>query len=256
MEILGALQDWEHIVPRLAAVADVAAIDLPGFGKSPRTGPSPKFLGLDRLADCALAVANALGWREPIFLIGHSHGGGVAQVVAAKYPERVAGLGLIGTLGASAHASYRLLSLPGATAFVRLVGRMVRAERFRPLSRAILQRVMSDIFSPEKVPAERLDRELAFLASRPDILVSMVHVTLGRPCAQLLASAPAIRCPTLFLHGSEDALVPASGARVIHERIVSTGGRSQFQLVPGAGHMLIDYQATNVRKHRRTQPPL
>lgn len=242
----GSLWDWEHVLPRLAGAADVAAIDMPGFGKSARAGPTPEFLGLDRLADSAMAAADALGWREPIFLVGHSHGGGVAQAAAARYPERVAGLGLIGTLGARTHPSYRLLSLPGATVFARLAGRMFRARRFRRLSRAILRRVMADIFSPEPVPAEKLERELALLSSCPEILVSMVHVTLGRPCAQLFASAPAIRCPTLFLHGSEDALVPVSSARLIHERIVSAGGRSQFQLVPGAGHMLIGYQAADV----------
>jgi pimeloyl-ACP methyl ester carboxylesterase len=38
--------------------------------------------------------------------VGHSHGGGVAQAAAARYPERVAGLVLIGTLGAPVHGSF------------------------------------------------------------------------------------------------------------------------------------------------------
>jgi len=242
----GSLADWARVVSRLSGSTDVAAIDLPGFGKSLRTDHTPESLGLDRLAAHAVGAADALGWREPILLVGHSHGGGVAQVVAARYPERVAGLVLIGTLGAPAHRSYRLLSLPGAAGAARLVGRMLASERCRPLTRAILARVMADIFSPERVPAARLERELAVLSSRPETLVSMVHVTLGRPCAKLWASAPSIRCPTLFLHGEADALVPARCATSIHERIVDAGGRSHFQLVPGAGHMLIDYQAAEV----------
>jgi len=52
--------------------------------------------------------------------------------------------------------------------------------------------------------------------------------------------------PALFLHGEEDALVPPRFARSIHERIVSGGGRSTFRLVPGAGHMLVDFQAAEV----------
>lgn len=240
----GCLLDWEHIVSRLSGSADIAAIDMPGFGKTSRIDPTPESLSLDRLAENAISAADALGWREPFFLFGHSHGGGVAQTAAARHPDRVAGLVLIGTLGAPLHGSYRLLALPGAAALARVVGRMFRAKRLGPLNRAILRSVMSNIFSPEPVPVAKLDRGLALLASRPEILVSMVHVTLSRPCEQLFDSAPQIRCPTLFLHGREDALVPASCARSIHDRIVNAGGCSQFHLVPNAGHMLIDYQAT------------
>ena len=242
----GSLLDWQPLVPRLASAVDVAAIDLPGFGRSPRSDPSPESMNLDRLAEQVILAANALGWREPIVLVGHSHGGGVAQVLAARYPERVAGLVLIATLGAPAHANYRLLSLPGAAAFARLAGHLFRSKRFRSLKRAILERVMSDIFSPEPVPAQKLERELEHFSFRPEILVSMVHVALGRPCAQLLRSASAIRCPTLFLHGREDALVPARYARAIHDCMLKAGGRSQFEVVPDAGHMLIDSRAAEL----------
>lgn len=242
----GSLRDWERMVAHLVGFADIAAIDLPGFGQSDRTDADPRSLNLDRLAETAIAALNALGWREPVFLLGHSHGGGVAQTVAARYPERVAGLALMGSLGGSAHASYRLLALPGAGALVRTAGPMFRSKPLRPLSRLVLGHFMKDIFSPEAVPAEKLERELAAFAARPEILVSMVHVALGRPCAQLLQRAADIRCSTLFLHGAEDALVPARCAKAIHERIVNAGGRSQFELIPGAGHMLIDYQAAEV----------
>ena len=242
----GSLLDWQHIVPRLSHAVDILAIDMPGFGRSLRPGHNPECLNLDRLAEHAIAAADALSWREPCFLIGHSHGGGVAQVAAARYPQRVAGLVLIGTLGAPVHGSYRLLSLPGATTIARLAGRMFRSNRLRPLLRKILRGVMRDIFSPEPVPTDRLDRELILLSERPETLVSMVHVALGRPSARLFDSAPNIRCSTLFLHGQKDALVPARCAESIHHRILNAGGQSEFQLVPAAGHMLIDYQATEV----------
>jgi pimeloyl-ACP methyl ester carboxylesterase len=231
------------LVLRLSGAADIVAIDMPGFGKTSRVGPGPDSLSLGRLAECAISVADAVGWRKPFFLVGHSHGGGVAQAAAARYPNRIAGLVLIGTLGAPMHASYRLLSLPGAAALARVAGRAFRSERLRPVTRAILRRAMLDIFWPERVSEQRIERELALLASRPEILENMVHVTRGRPCAQLLDSAANIRCPTLFLHGREDALLPVKCARSIHARILKAGGCSQLQLIPEAGHMLIDYQA-------------
>ncbi len=64
------------------------------------------------IADHAVAAADALSWNEPFFIVRHSHGGGVAQAAAVKYPGRVAGIVLIATLGAPAHLSYRLLSAP------------------------------------------------------------------------------------------------------------------------------------------------
>jgi len=244
----GSLLDFEQLLPRLAGVADIAAIDLPGFGRSPRCGASAESMSLERLAEQAIFAADALGWREPIFLVGHSHGGGVAQAAAARYPDRVAGLALLGTLGAPAHASYRLMSLPGAAALMGVAGWMFRRQRLRALNRIILRGVMSNFFSPEPVPPEALERELGLLAARPEILLSMVQVSLSRPCAKLLDSASALRCPTLFLHGREDLIVPAKCAQAIHDRISSAGGRSQFELVPGAGHMLIHYQATELAK--------
>ena len=138
------------------------------------------------------------------------------------------------------------MPLPGVPALARAAGKMFPNKGFRLLIRTILQSVMSMTFSPEAIPTGRLDRELALLLSRPEILVSMVHVTRGYPCAQLFDGAPDIRCPTLFLHGQEDAIVPARYARAIHERIVGAGGNSQFHLVRGAGHMLIDYQASEL----------
>ena len=74
----------------------------------------------------------------------------------------------------------------------------------------------------------------------------MVHVALGRPCAQLFESASGIRCPTLIIHGREDALVPAKHASTIHERILGGGGCSRLHLLPNAGLMLIRYQAAQL----------
>jgi pimeloyl-ACP methyl ester carboxylesterase len=239
----GSLLEFAPMIPRLARGADLAAIDLPGFGRSACTPPNPEALSLERLAEHAILALNALGWHEPVFLVGHSHGGGVAQIVAARFADRIAGLVLVNTLGAIAHANYRLFSLPGATAAARVLGRLLRAGALRRVNRAILRRVLVELYSPEKVPTETLDYELELLTSRPEILSSMVHVALGQPCAELLRSASEIRCPTLFVHGSNDAVVPAKNARAIHERIAESGGTSQFHVLQGAGHMLLHQQA-------------
>jgi len=242
----GCLLDWSELVPQLFAFADLAACDLPGFGQSARSAPGPASLSLERLAAETVAVAAALGWNEPVILVGHSHGGGVAQTAAARFPERVAALVLISSLGYPAHESYRLLSLPGAELFARLVGWLFRAPAFRSLSRHIVRGVLRDVFFPEPVPAARLERELASFAARPEVLTSMVAVTLGRPSPQLLAQAPKIGCPTRFLHGASDALIPIARVQALHERISSAGGDSQLEVVANAGHSLPEFQTSAV----------
>jgi pimeloyl-ACP methyl ester carboxylesterase len=111
----GSLSDWQRVMAELSAVADVVAIDLPGFGQSPRSSLDPDCMSLARLAEHAVAVADALDWRQPFFIVGHSHGGGVAQAAAARHPQRVAGIVLVATLGgadAGGRTEFRLL--PGS----------------------------------------------------------------------------------------------------------------------------------------------
>lgn len=240
------LLDWENVVARLPKAIDLAAIDLPGFGRSPRGSETPESVSLERLAEYGVATAEALGWTEPFFVVGHSHGGGVAQMMAANYPKRIAGIVLLGSLSPRQHPSYRLLSLPFVATAMRLAGVMLRSRLLRPLSRAILRGVMKTMWSPAPVPSDRLDRDLALLASRTEILTTMVHVAQGYPCRALARAASRIRCPVLVVHGEQDALVPANCARSTHELIVTSGGQCELTLLPGAGHALPELQCTEV----------
>jgi pimeloyl-ACP methyl ester carboxylesterase len=238
----GSASDWDPLLAHLANVADVAAFDLPGFGACPTAAD----VSLKSQSDWALSVADALGWKQPFFIAGHSHGGGIAQITASRRPERVAGLVLLGTLGFPAHSSYRLLALPGAETVLRTVGRLLQSPRWRRLGRYLVARVIADIFSPEPISEARLARELDYFTSRPDVLVTMRRLALGRPCDQLRAAAPRIGCRVLFLHGRNDKVVPVRNARAVHDLIERSGGASRFEIIERAGHMLIDVQATEV----------
>lgn len=226
--------------------------------EDPKNSAVTQRLRLETGAEVHARISVVAGEGRPKCVLIHGNPGSlsdwdelVAQVAAARWPARVAGLVLLGTLGAPAHGTYRLLSLPGAERVARTVGAMLRAPRFRALSRGIVRRAMRGLFSPEPVTTERLEREMRLLTRRPEILVAMVHVALGRPCERLLDTSGRIRCPTLFLHGTDDAIVPARCARSIHDRIVGAGGTSEFELLAGAGHMLIERQPADVASHVR-----
>jgi len=73
---------------------------LPGFGGTEALGA-----GADDLASYAAwvdAFCAAVGIDEPVVMMGHSFGGGVAIQTAHDWPERVRGLVLINSIGGSA----------------------------------------------------------------------------------------------------------------------------------------------------------
>lgn len=77
---------WSFLAPQLTHGYHVAALDLSGHGDSGRR----ERYGLETWADEVVAVVDALGMRQPI-VIGHSMGGFVAIVAAARFSERFSG---------------------------------------------------------------------------------------------------------------------------------------------------------------------
>ena len=73
---------WRPVVPLLAREREVIAIDLPGFGDSPR-GPRT----IEGLAHAVAGFAAGLGLERP-YVAGNSLGGGIALVMGAAGTAR------------------------------------------------------------------------------------------------------------------------------------------------------------------------
>jgi pimeloyl-ACP methyl ester carboxylesterase len=95
-----AATDFTLVLPKLARECRrVIAPDLPGHGRSDRPAA-----GLDArsiVAGLAEALDQVLERGERVVLVGNSLGGLAATLLAAKYPERVAGLFLSSPAGAT-----------------------------------------------------------------------------------------------------------------------------------------------------------
>jgi pimeloyl-ACP methyl ester carboxylesterase len=246
----GNLDDFAALVPQLDFAAEVLAIDLPGFGRSaPAPGPLSA-LTLTDLASVAFAAADACGWTT-FEVIGHSHGGGVAQAMAWRANARVKRVTVLGTLGAPAHASYEQLALPGASAAMQLVGKCLSLPGSRIWYRGIQRGIAKRAFHPEPVPAAHLEHGVNAIIAAPTILRSMVRVALGNPCQALADNVTSITSAIAFVHGELDELVPSRHARTLHELRIQGGQPSVFSLIPNAGHMLPLTHPQLVAEHAR-----
>jgi pimeloyl-ACP methyl ester carboxylesterase len=187
-----------YMVPtaeRLAPHAQVYAPDLPGYGKSDK--PS-RALSVVELADTLAVWIQAVGLGR-VSLVGNPFGCQILADLAARYPERVERLVLLGPMGD-----------PRARSFARIAGRWLLNLPFEPVS-------------------------LDLVAAR-DFLDMGPRRTVGTICEMLRdrieAKLPLVRAPTLVVRGSRDPTVPQRWA----ERVTELLPCGRLAVIGGAPH--------------------
>jgi pimeloyl-ACP methyl ester carboxylesterase len=90
---------WRRTMPLLADDRRGVAPDLPGYGGSAAAGPG---FALDEVTDRLAAGLDDAGVPAPYDLVGHSMGGAIAILLAARHPERVRRLVLVAPAGLAA----------------------------------------------------------------------------------------------------------------------------------------------------------
>jgi pimeloyl-ACP methyl ester carboxylesterase len=201
----GSSQVWTRQLEDVADVAHIVALDLPGHGRS--SGTMPK--GIEQAAAAVADFLDALD-IDRVVIGGHSMGGAIAQQFALSYPQRVAGLILIGT-GARLRVLPRLLDVLASDerAGVDLLMSLAVGARAPAELKAALHRSTAD--NPAGVVLGDLQA-----CDRFDVMSRIATVT----------------APTLVICGSEDQLTPAKYSRFLGERIAG----ARVVVVPGAGH--------------------
>lgn len=223
---------FDDLAPSLAALGDVVAVDLPGFGLSERPDPDDPDLALDPYAAAsqprlvAGAIA-ALGLGRPV-LLGHGSGARVALEVALASPELVGGLV---TVGASPYVVQRRSFL------ARLVMLTPQFERLGPVflrqlaSEPGLRILSAGWYDPTGITPERRDAFLEpFTVEGWD--VALWRLSQAEPPAGLQGRLGAVSAPALVVAGAEDGVVPVAQS----ERLAAELPRAELALVPGCGH--------------------
>ncbi|MCJ0826825.1 alpha/beta hydrolase [Luteimonas sp. 50] len=93
----GSKENWYPLAERLRGHYRLLIPDLPGWGESERK-PGADY-GFVAQAARVEAYIRMLSPGTPVVLLGHSMGGGIAALVAARHPREVARVGLLDAAG-------------------------------------------------------------------------------------------------------------------------------------------------------------
>ncbi len=237
----GASINWVRVAPGLSGLGRVVAIDLPGFGSSPRAGRGSKMMDLRRTLSRFIEETA----EGTTVLCGNSMGGGISILQAAVAPASVDGIVLTGSVfpwvrGGVPHpmvmASFAAYRLPG-------LGEEVAMARSAVLSpeRAVQLGFRLTTSDPGAIPADVIqlhEDQLRVRSGDPDAIPAFMEAarSLMRLGAHRDAARRAldnVRCPVLVIHGREDHLVPAEFAAAELQR--HPGWRGRF--LPRVGHL-------------------
>lgn len=210
---------WGEQVRALGEITRAVALDLPGHGRSDPPGRD----SMDAYRDVILGLLDALGIERAV-VAGHSLGGGITQTLALSHPDRVAGLGLIGT-----GARLRVLT--------QILDGIVSPRDFDQTTEFIVD----NSYAPGLDTAMRA-RAIADLRACPP------QVTHGDFSAcnefDMMARVSEIRAPTIVICGQQDKMTPVKYS----EYLVSKIPNARLVVVAGAGHSVMLEQAESVNR--------
>jgi pimeloyl-ACP methyl ester carboxylesterase len=197
--------------------SSVLVPDLPGHGRS--TGPA--LHSIAAMADWVAALLDAARATKA-HLIGHSMGSLVALETAARHPERVSALGLIGTSAAMAvgpdllktaeandQAAIDMVSIWGLGFGGELGGSLAPGLWMHGGTQRVLQACARGV----------LHSDLAACNSYTDAL----------------AAAAKVKVPTTLILGERDMMTPAKAGKALAAAIPN----ARTVVLRGAGHMLM-----------------
>jgi abhydrolase domain-containing protein 6 len=195
----------------------LALVDLPGHGRS--TDVPEAHASIRAHAEAVLRVLDHAGLDRAVIL-GNSMGGGVALRLARSWPDRVAGLVLVASVGRDVHDGAARAWAAGDNP---MIPRAEDVERFMKLA---LER-------PPPVGRAVLRHVVTARARRADALHALWRGFIGNAGdAGVPRDLAAITATTLIVHGEQDRII---GKRVA-EDLVRALPRAELVVLRGVGH--------------------
>lgn len=220
---------WRHVIDRVAGVRRCLALDLISHGDSPaQPGQDISFRAQAAMLE---AFCEALG-LDQVDLVANDSGGAIAQIFAARHPQRIRTLTLT---NCDVHDNYPPPAFAAARASAaagRFSARRAEFGSDMALLRPGFGLAYEDV---DRVSDETLRTYLAPLFSTLERARDLERwLTLSGDCSQTVEIEPLLRqlrAPTLIMWGTADPFFPLQWAYWLKSRI--PGARSVIEL-PGA----------------------
>ena len=204
----GSTRYWSHGFDELAKTNRVLYVDLLGFGRSP--WPDAEYTLDDHLGYLRRTLV-ALGATRNVTLVAHSFGTIIAAHYAARFPDDVRSILLLGTpvYDSEQEARRRIWEMSPLAAMFSLRPVLAREACLlmgssRPLLRRAMPYLMRDV--------PRAVAEDAVLHSWPSIRGAIQNVLLTRPITMPLH---AVGTKTTFVHGTRDTITTLQRIRTV-----------------------------------------
>ena len=163
--------------------------------------------------------------QGPSYLLGWSMGGMVALETAARCPERVAGLILVGSTAKFCSDEDTPQGIPAQN-----LRAMTAALREHPVP--VLSQFLAEVHAPDTLDPESLSVSVARATALG--IDNLVRDLGYLQSADLRKSARNLSVPTLVLHGREDRIVPYQSGQWLLDNLP----RGRGIILKGVGHNL------------------
>lgn len=230
----GSKENWLPLMRELSRSHRVIAVDLPGWGESDRLagadyGPVAQAA---RLAAFIKALPQA-----PELVVGHSMGGQIVGLLAARHPETAPRIVLMSSAGVRYEEN----------AFANAV--LAGDNPFQVTNRAELKRYLGIVFAdPPFVPWPASEALVRRRRADADFEQRVLDgIGRGPDAFALEAELGNISAPTLLLWCREDKVIDISAAEVFARGLPD----SRSVILSGCGHMPMMAQPRNVAEALR-----
>lgn len=218
---------WQSVMPKLATRHRVIALDLLNYGQSEK--PRNADVSINAQSRMIVQFMNALGVRRAD-VVAHDIGGGIAQLLALNYPEKIRKLVLMDSVCFDSWPipEFKPLMEPGAEQSMSLDEFLAMMRRFMPqgvYNKAVMTDELIDIYLD---PWASEDGKRAFFRNLRR-LNSEYTQSISKALGSLVHQ-------TLVIWGDQDSFQKPEYAQKLTDAIPD----AELTWIKGAGHWLID----------------
>ena len=221
---------WRHQVAALSASHRTVAVDLPGFGRSPRPAAG---IDLDGQVELLGALIDHLD-LVPVLLVGNCMGSNMAAGIAARRPDDVAGLVLVNPLTEATFSAGWLGPLhtmarraPGPTRALRRISRRIVPPRL-----AARATVRFQVGRSGRARGVHRDPELIALNRRADQLPALVDALDDMGAYGGLDAGRTGDTPLCTIWGAQNRVLSPRAGRALGDRLAP----ERAEVLAGCGH--------------------